>query len=123
MLYTLLIYIIINFFCETIERSKIVLNILFYDYNIVFDYYRNSFLLSNNILLVTECDEFIDIDIEPNLYSINENMNISTYNNLENKIDYLINITNDEYEYIINKQNNWFKKYNMKNYILDFFIK
>jgi hypothetical protein len=90
--------------CEHIERSKIVINILFYDYNIVFDYYRNTFLLSNNILLLTELSINIDFDIEYNLKDINDNINICNYDQFEESIDNLLKKNIIEIEEI--KKNN-----------------
>jgi hypothetical protein len=50
-----------------IENSKIVLNIYFYEHNKIFDYYRNSFLIANNALLIIEYPDDIDFNIEKNL--------------------------------------------------------
>jgi hypothetical protein len=107
-------------FSKLINRSKIVLNILFYNYNIVFDYYRNSFLLANNILLVTECDNNFDYNIEYNLKDIEDNIIISNYENIENTIDNIFNKSINEIDEILLKQYNWFTKYNLRDNILNF---
>jgi len=109
--------------CEFIERSKIVLNILFYSYNIVFDYYRNIFLLANNSLLITEACKDIDIDIEFNLKDVNENIIMCNYNEIEEKIDNIFTKNSNQIEEIKNKQYNWVKKYNLKNNILNLLLK
>lgn len=110
-----------NTFCNLINRSKIVLNILFYDYNIIFDYYRNSFLLSNNALLITECNNNFDYNIEYNLKGIEENILITNYENIENTIDNIFNKSVIEIDEILLKQYNWFTKYNLNNIIYNFF--
>lgn len=109
-----------NKLCNLIERSKIVLNVLFYDYNIVFDYYRNSFLIANNNLLITESSDNYDNNIEYNLYDIENNINICKYNEIENKIDILMDSSEEDLKNIIEKQYNWFKKHDFKEYILNF---
>ena len=37
---------------------------MYYDNNIIFDYYRNSFILSTRTLLITEKSSSIDYNIE-----------------------------------------------------------
>ena len=107
--------------CNMINRSKIILNVLFYDYNIIFDYYRNSFLLANNALLVTECNNDFEYDIEYNLKNIEENIILCNYNNIEETIDNIFSKSENEINEIIFKQYIWFKKYNLKDNILNFF--
>jgi hypothetical protein len=102
-----------------IERSKIVLNILYYDHNIVYDYYRNSILLANNILLITESSNEYD-NIEYNLYDIENNLNICNYQEIENKVDMLMNKNEEDIKNIIDKQYNWFIKNDFKDYMYEF---
>jgi hypothetical protein len=112
-----------NSFCNIINRSKIILNILFYDYNIVFDYYRNSFLLANNALLITECSINFDYNIEYNLKDIVENILITNYENIEETVDIIMNKSINEIDEILLKQYNWFIKHNLKDIICKFFDK
>jgi hypothetical protein len=48
------------------------------------------------------------------------NINICTYNEIENKIDILMNSSEEDLKNIIEKQYNWFIKYDFKDYILNF---
>jgi hypothetical protein len=102
--------------CKFIERSKIVLNILYYNNNIIFDYYRNSFLLSNKVLLISEKYISYNYEIEEELKDLNNILIMTEYDNLINIIDKYINITEDEYLNIVNNQYYNFKKYNMEKY-------
>lgn len=105
--------------CNYIERSKIVINILYYQDNVIFDYYRNSFLISNKVLLISEYPKYIDYSIEIGLENVDENLIFSTYENFVNTVGkYLIKDEN-EIKRIIDKQYNWFKENNnMNNSIL-----
>jgi hypothetical protein len=102
--------------CRFIERSKIVINILYYDYNIIFDYYRNSFLLSNKVLLIQEKHNSFNYEIEKDLKEIENELISTEYDNLINIVDKYMNISEEEYEIIVNKQFNCFKQYNMEKY-------
>ena len=105
-----------------IERSKIILNIYYYYDNFVFDYYRNSLLLSNKIFLISEYPHNIDLNIETNLEYIENNLILSNYENIINTVDnYLNNYNLDQINNILDNQYNWFKKFDMKDYILNFF--
>jgi hypothetical protein len=108
--------------CEMIKKSKIILNILYEDVNHIFDYYRNSFIISNKGLLISEYPNNIDFTLEPNLIDIENNLIVPKYENIIDTIDnYLSNYNNLEINKIIEKQYEWFKKNNQKEYIIDFF--
>lgn len=109
--------------CNLIERSKIVLNISYHDSNVIFDYYRNSLLLANKVLLVSESIIHKNYEIEKELIELEENMITTSYDNITNIIDKYINVKEDEYNDIINKQYESFKKYDMTNKIIDLFNK
>jgi hypothetical protein len=108
--------------CNYINRSKIVLNILSYDYNIIFDYYRNSFLLANKTLLISERQKDIDYEIEYSLKDIENNVILFDYDEIIENIEKYINMNEYEITCLINKQYEWFKKNDMHN-ILDKNIK
>lgn len=105
-----------------IERSKIILNIYYYTDNYVFDYYRNAILLSNKTFLISEYPECIDLNIEPNLINIENNLILSKYENIVDTVsNYLDNYNEKQINEIINNQYIWFKQHDMNNYILNFF--
>ena len=109
--------------CQYIERSKIVLNILYDDCNMIFDYYRNSFLIANKILLVTEYPKIFDFNIEKSIVDIENNLILANYEDIITIIDnYLNNYNENDINNILEKQYNWFKKHDMKDYLLNFLI-
>lgn len=108
-----------NELLKYIERSKIILNIHNHDYNFVFDYYRNAFLIANNIFFIYEYPYDIDYNIDKNLLGIEESLIVVKYDNIIDTVEYYLNnpvLINDQ----IIKQNKWFKKFtfedNMKLY-------
>jgi hypothetical protein len=108
--------------CNVIKRSKIVLNILHDDYNSIFDYYRNSFLVSNKVLLISEKPQNIDTNLEIYLRDINNNLIIPEYNKMIETVEYYLNNYNEEFiNNLIDKQYKWFKKYNLKDLIINAF--
>ena len=104
--------------CNYINRSKIVLNILYYDYNIIFDYYRNSFLIANNTLLISEKHTNIDYDIEYSLIDVEDNLIISEYDHIVDNVEKYINMDINDINNILNKQYQWFIKNDMKNSVI-----
>jgi hypothetical protein len=108
--------------CNVIKRSKIVLNILHDDYNSIFDYYRNSFLVSNKVLLISEKPQNIDTNLEIYLRDIDSNLIIPEYNKMIETVEYYLNNYNEEFiNNLIDKQYKWFKKYNLKDLIINAF--
>jgi hypothetical protein len=107
-----------------IERSKIVLNIIYYDNSITFDYYRNSLILSTRTLLITEKSASKDYNIEDGLLELENNIINVEYDKILETIDkYLKNTSEEEYNKLIDKQYNAFKNYKMDNKITSFFNK
>jgi hypothetical protein len=109
--------------CNLIERSKIVLNVLFYFNNIIFDYYRNSFILSTRTLLITEKSIAKDYNIEDGLLELENNIINVEYNKIIETVEKYINISEKEYNILVDNQYNAFKKYKMDNKITNFFNK
>ena len=108
---------------EIINESKIIINILSRDNNKIFDYFRNSFLLSNKILHINEDTININLSIEKNLIDYKDHLIFYNYNNPEETIDKYLKLTNNEYEELVNKQYEWFKKNsNMNDYLNQLFI-
>ena len=110
--------------CNLIERSKIVLNIMYYDNNIIFDYYRNSFILSTRTLLITEKSSSKDYNIEDGLLELENNIINVEYDKIIETVDkYLKNTSEEKYNKLIDTQYNSFKNYKMDNKITTFFDK
>ena len=109
--------------CRFIERSKIVVNILYYYNNIIFDYYRNSFLLANKVLLISEKYNSFNYEIEKDLQNLEKVLIMSEYENLVSIIDKYVNINEEEYYNIVNNQYNNFKQYDMEKYFIQFDMK
>jgi hypothetical protein len=101
-----------NILCDFIDRSKIVLNIFNDESNKPFDYYRNTFLLCNNILLISEYPSNIDLTIEPYFDDIKDNLLVPEYNNIIDCVENtLINYNNYSYiDNIIEKQTKFIEK-------------
>lgn len=107
--------------CERIERSKIILNILYYEENSIFDYYRNSLLISNKILLVSEKPKNINNELEYYFEGIDDELFVCEYDDFFNKVDMILtNYNQFQINEIKNKQYNWFKSKKDMNYFVDF---
>jgi hypothetical protein len=105
-----------------IKRSKIILNAHNHNYHFVFDYYRNAFLIANNIFFIYEYPYDIDYSIDKNLIGMEESLVVVKYDNIIDTVEYYLN--NPE---LINnqliKQNEWFKKNTFENNIKLYFEK
>jgi len=107
-----------------IKRSKIVLNIYFYEHNKVFDYYRNSYLLANNAFLISEYPDSIDFNIERNLIDIDKNLIMGKYENLVDLVSYYLdNYNNIDINNIKEKQYTWFSNNRLDDLIRYYFAK
>lgn len=110
--------------CGFYERSKIVINILYQDDNSIFDYYRNTFIISNKVLLVSESPKNINYDIEHYLTGMNENLFLCEYNNFVSTIDNILtNYNEDQINEIKEKQYRWFKEKETMDYFINFIKK
>ena len=110
--------------CNLIERSKIVLNVLFYKSNIIFDYYRNSLILSTRTLLITEKSLSKDYNIEDGLLELENNIiNVEYDKIIETVNNYMNNMTEEKYNKLVDTQHNAFKNYKIDDKITNFFNK
>ena len=110
--------------CNLIERSKIVLNVLFYKSNIIFDYYRNSFILSTRTLLITEKSTSKDYNVEDGLLELENNIiNVEYDKIIETVNNYMDNMTEEKYNKLVDTQYNAFKNYKIDDKITIFFDK
>lgn len=113
-----------NELCNYISRSKIVLNIYFYDHNKVFDYYRNSYLLANKALLISEYPDSIDFNIERNLVNIDKYLIMGKYENLVDLVSYYLdNYNNININSKVEEQYKWFSNNRLENLIQYYFSK
>jgi hypothetical protein len=110
--------------CNLIERSKIVINVLYYKNNIIFDYYRNSFILATRTLLITEKSTSKDYTVEDGLLELENNIINVEYDKIIETVDKYLKITSEEeYTRLVDKQYNAFKNYKMDCKIINFFNK
>jgi hypothetical protein len=109
-----------NELCNNIERSKIILNIHNHEYNYVFDYYRNAFLLANKAFIIYEYPYDTNFSKEHNLIDIKNNLITIDYDQIINSIDYYMNNQNLIKEQV-EKQFNWFKNFPMETNINNIF--
>ena len=106
--------------CNLINRSKIVINILYYDFNVIFDYYRNSFVLSNNTMLISEIPLEMDTKIEPWLHQIEELGTFCSYDKLVETTNEWLKKDHKVFNDMIEKQSKWFKGFKMQNKLWDY---
>jgi len=109
-----------------IENSKIILNIFSQDYNKSFDYYRCSLLFSNKNIVLTE--KFtsvnfasVNFDIEKNLLELNKYLCFFEPDNINDTIENYLNKPQKEIENITENIYENFKKFDIVNYIIEFF--
>ena len=97
---------------------------MFYKNNIIFDYYRNSFILSTRTLLITEKSTSKDYNIEDGLLELENNIINIEYDKIVNTVDKIINnLSEEKYKELVDIQYNAFKKYKMDDKITNFFNK
>jgi len=107
--------------CELIERSKVVINVLYYDYNVIFDYYRNTILLANKTLLITETPREIDQNVEYWLDNIDQCLTTGNYDNLVNITTQCLNMDDGARDAMLQRQHEWFTRVNMRDIVVPFF--
>lgn len=106
--------------CKIINNSKIVLNIFGNDINKPFDYYRNTFLLANKVILISEYPESIDIIIEPLLTNIEKYLLVPKYNDIVKCVDNILsNYTQNNIDDILNKQTLFIENMSMESKYVD----
>ena len=101
-----------TYICNMIENAKIIVNVAVNENNLVFDYYRNSFLLANKVLLISEKPKYLDTTIQKSLRDMENNFIFANSDNFDEVVDnYLTNYNASQIEDILNKQYNYFKTY------------
>jgi len=107
---------------DYIENSKLVLNIFYYEV-FTFDYYRNSFLLANKVLMVSEYPHNVNTEIEVNLKGYEDNLILAKYEDIIDAVKKTLEISREEITKITENAYNWYKQHNMREYIHEFFTK
>ena len=106
---------------QYMERSKMVLNVFYYDV-FAFDFYRNALLLSNHIMLLSEFPRDIDLEIETNLIGYNKNLFLEKYDFIPTTTDKILQQqTPEAVKTAVNLGYEWFKQHNMSDYVVEFF--
>jgi hypothetical protein len=107
--------------CKYIERSKIILNLYYYEFNKPFDYYRMTFLLSNKIFTISEYPSDINLSIESVMVDYDKYLILTSYDDTEETVSkYLDNWNPIEINDILEKQFEWFSRNKMENHIINF---
>jgi hypothetical protein len=110
--------------CNYIKRSKIILNIYYYEHNKVFDYYRNSYLLANKVFFISEYPDSINFNIEQNLVDMDKYLILDKYENLTNLVSYYMdNYNNIDINNIVEQQYKWFSKNKLEDLFKIYFAK
>jgi hypothetical protein len=105
--------------CNLIEQSKIVIDVAYYPESITFNYYRDSFLIANKALLVSEITHTSDHSFNSGMVNAEQNLILSKFENIPDIIGEYFMKNDDEIQEIIDKQYNWFKNNNnMKTQLL-----
>lgn len=109
--------------CQLIERSKVIINVYFYDYNKVYDYYRNSLIIANKGLLIAEKHDNQDNEIEYNMIGCDNALILSEYDQIVPTVCKYLCKSGDEIREKVDEQYEWFKKYPMKDFAVPYFDK
>lgn len=97
-----------------INRSKIILNIFYYENNKVFDFFRNTLLLSNKAFLILEEATDIDKVIDKKILDYQDHIITCKYENICDTVNKYLNISQEERDTLAEKSYNWYK--NILNY-------
>ena len=107
--------------CKLIQRSKVTINVLFYDFNIMFDYYRNSLLLANRNIVVIETPEKINMTHEYWLDGIENHILNAPYDEIASKVDETLRKSPEEINEILDRQYKWFSRVSVEDVLVPFF--
>ena len=110
----------IHCYINTIENSKMVLNIFSNKNNRPFDYYRLALLYSNKVMVVNEAIEHYNPAIETNLIELKDNITNISYHSLETEIDQYLQKSAVEISEITENTYTIFKTHNMNDYVCQF---
>ena len=105
---------------QYMERSKLVLNVFYYDV-FAFDFYRNALLISNKIPLLSEFPKDVDLDIEPNLKGFGNSLLLEKYEFIPETIAKILKHSGPEIINAVDIGYEWFKRNDMSTYLVDFF--
>ena len=108
-------------YINTIENSKIVLNIYSKETNMPFDYYRFALLYSNKVFAISEKKRDVNLEIQNDLLELNDVLIESNYDDILNTVECYLKKTEYEIESIKQKTYEIFKKNDMDKYVVKFF--
>jgi hypothetical protein len=108
-------------YINTIENSKIVLNIYSKETNMPFDYYRLALLYSNKVFVISEKKRDVNLEIQNDLLELNDVLIECNYDDILNTVECYLKKPEYEIESIKQKTYEIFKKKDMGNYIVKFF--
>jgi hypothetical protein len=111
----------ISEYINTIENSKIVLNIYSKESNMPFDYYRFALLYSNKVFAISEKKRDVNLEIQNDLLELSDVLIESNYDDILNTVEYYLKKPEYEIESIKQKTYEIFKKNDMDKYIVNFF--
>ena len=108
-------------YINTIENSKIVLNIYSKETNMPFDYYRFALLYSNKVFVISEKKRDVNLEIQNDLLELNDVLIECNYDDILNTVECYLKKTEYEIESIKQKTYEIFKKNDMDKYVVKFF--
>ena len=108
-------------YINTIENSKIVLNIYSKETNMPFDYYRFALLYSNKVFAISEKKRDVNLEIQNDLLELNDVLIESNYDDILNTVECYLKKTEYEIESIKQKTYEIFKKNDMDKCVVNFF--
>ena len=95
---------------KDMQRSKIILNLYYYENNKPFDYYRLSFLLANQLFFITETPSDVNFTIEPQLTDYQKYIISADYEQIINTTTTYLDKKQDERDNLAVQASNWFSK-------------
>jgi hypothetical protein len=104
---------------QYMERSKLVLNVFYYDV-FAFDFYRNALLISNKIPLLSEFPRDVDLDIEPNLKGFGNSLLLEKYEFIPETIAKILKHSGPEIINAVDIGYEWFKRNDMSMRLIEF---
>jgi len=108
-------------YINTIENSKIVLNIYSKETNMPFDYYRFALLYSNKVFVISEKKRDVNLEIQNDLLELNDVLIECSYDDILDTVECYLKKSENEIESIKQKTYEIFKKNDMDQYVINFF--
>ena len=94
---------------DYVGKAKVVLQMVYYEQNDTFDYYRNNAYLSAGCLLVQETPKYIDLELEPYLKGWETHFLHASYENLPDYVSNLLDVSDEYRNAMAKQQSEWYK--------------